>query len=205
MALASRFCSTWRSMARSPKTPGKGPILNSILPPFFRCGSSAKTVLARAARSTAAKVICWRFRREKASRSSIKWPILRVLAVMTSSRRRASSSSLGGVFLVQDAREAVDGPQRRPQVVGDRVAERLQLLVGCLQLGGALQYPLFEFFVQTADLVFGELDLGDVAGRGERPGHIAGPILEHPAPPGQQPFFTVAAPLPAFHINNVSS
>ncbi len=70
-------------------------------------------------------------------------------------------------------------------------------------MGGALQNSLFEFFVQATDLVFGELDLGDIAGRGKRPCHLSRFILQYPAPPGQQPFFTVAAPLPALHINDI--
>ena len=58
-------------------------------------------------------------------------------------------------------------PQRRAQVVRDRVAERFLLLHGRHQPGGALVDAAVQFFVQHADLVFGASALGDVAGNAE--------------------------------------
>ena len=59
---------------------------------------------------------------------------------------------LVAVVLEQRLAEAVDAAQRRAQVVGDRIAERLELLVGGLQLGRALDDPLLELGVEPPDL-----------------------------------------------------
>src|SRR5581483_12464833 len=63
------------------------------------------------------------------------------------------------VVLEQGLAEAVDGPQRRPQVVGDGVAEGLKLPVHGDELGVAAG----EVLVQQADAVLRPLPLGDVA------------------------------------------
>jgi len=46
---------------------------------------------------------------------------------------------------------AVNSAQRRPQVVGNRITERLQFPVGRLQLGGAFPDAPFQFAVEGAD------------------------------------------------------
>lgn len=47
-------------------------------------------------------------------------------------------------MLLKQVREPVDMAQRRAQVVGDGVRKGLQFLVGGLELGGALDDPLFQ-------------------------------------------------------------
>jgi len=85
------------------------------------------------------------------------------------------------VLLEEDARVAVERAPRRAQVVGHRVAERLQLTCGCLELGGALFYARFELLVQTADLPLGALALRDVARDTEDLGDLARGIREQDA------------------------
>src|ERR1035437_10516402 len=53
--------------------------------------------------------------------------------------------------------------QRRAQIVGDGITERLQLLVGGLQLRRAFGDPLLEGFVEPADFSFRPFALRDVA------------------------------------------
>ena len=67
-----------------------------------------------------------------------------------------------GVLLTDDGGEAGHVPQRRPQVVGDGVDERLEILVGLLEFEGALRDALLEDGVQTRNLLLGLLPLGDV-------------------------------------------
>ena len=45
---------------------------------------------------------------------------------------------LVGIIIEQGLAEAVNRPQRRPQVVGGRIREGFQLLIGCFELRGAL-------------------------------------------------------------------
>jgi len=71
----------------------------------------------------------------------------------------SGSVELRRAVFQQRLAEAVDGTQRRAQVVGHRVAESLQLLVHRRQLGVVAQQPL----VQGLDLVAGALAVGDVA------------------------------------------
>ena len=83
------------------------------------------------------------------------------------------------VVLQQDVAEAVDGPERPPQVVGDGIGEGLQLLVGRGQPGGAFRHPLLELVVHPADALLGPVPGGDVL---ERPQH-----LDHSAPLAHRP------------------
>jgi hypothetical protein len=56
------------------------------------------------------------------------------------------------VLLDQGFGEPAYPPQRGAQVVGDRVGEGRQVLVGPLQVYGALLHPLFQARVQGLDL-----------------------------------------------------
>src|SRR5215204_780205 len=69
------------------------------------------------------------------------------------------------VFVVfqQYLAEAVDGPQGGAQVVRNRVAEGLQLVVEGLELGGAPPDASLQLFVEPAEIFLGALALGDVA------------------------------------------
>ena len=67
-----------------------------------------------------------------------------------------------GVFL-QQFHETHDMAQRRAQIVGDGITERLQFLVGGLQLRRALGDALLQFRVETADFLFRLFALRDVA------------------------------------------
>ena len=69
----------------------------------------------------------------------------------------------GREVILQYLRKRVDVPQRRPEVVGDGVGERLQFLVGRGQLRRALLHTLLELGVQLPDLIFRALAFGDVA------------------------------------------
>ena len=77
----------------------------------------------------------------------------------------ATAYSTGQVFL-QQFHEAKDMAQRRAQIVGDGITERLQLLVGGLQLRRAFDDALLQFGVQLANFLFGRLALGDVRADG---------------------------------------
>ena len=58
--------------------------------------------------------------------------------------------------------EAVNGPEGRPQVMGDGIGKTFQLLVGRLQLGRALFDPLFQFFIELQDFFLGFFPFGYV-------------------------------------------
>src|SRR4051794_12627036 len=58
------------------------------------------------------------------------------------------------MLLKQDPGEAIDRSDRRAQVVGNRVAERLQLLVRGLQLRRTVYDTLLKLGVERADLSF---------------------------------------------------
>src|SRR5258708_1970226 len=62
----------------------------------------------------------------------------------------------------QDARETIDGPEWRTQVVRNRVAERLKLLDGRFELGRAFGDTLLKINVQSANLLFGPPSLDDL-------------------------------------------
>ena len=66
------------------------------------------------------------------------------------------------IVLGQDAGESVDGTERRPQIVGDRIGESLEFLVGLFELLGALRHALLQLGIQAAGLVFRPLAVGDV-------------------------------------------
>jgi len=55
------------------------------------------------------------------------------------------------VVVEQDLAEAVEGAQRRAQVVRDRVGERLQLFVGGVELGGACPDALLQLQVEQRE------------------------------------------------------
>src|SRR5437773_1971898 len=61
--------------------------------------------------------------------------------------------------------EAVDGTQRRAQVVGHGVAERLELSVRIFQLRGSLLHASFQLCVQPEDFLLGAIMLGDLAAK----------------------------------------
>src|SRR2546422_4622129 len=61
--------------------------------------------------------------------------------------------------------EAVDGTQRRAQVVRHGVAERLELSVRILELRGSLLHALFQLRVQPEDFLLGAVMLGDLAAK----------------------------------------
>ncbi len=86
--------------------------------------------------------------------SSMSCPMRLVLSRTTLSSRLPSSSSLSAVVFQQDVREAVDGAQRRAQVVRNRIGKRLQFLVGRFQLRRALGDALFQFLIELADFFF---------------------------------------------------
>ena len=69
--------------------------------------------------------------------------------------------------------EAVDGAQRRAQVVRHGVDELLQLPVGRVQLARALGDAALQAGVERPDLLLGALQLADVAGGGEHAGDAA--------------------------------
>ena len=64
--------------------------------------------------------------------------------------------------LSQQFHEAHDMAQRRPQIVGDGVAERLQLSVRRFQFGGTLSDAPFQFRIQPPDFLLRLLTIGDV-------------------------------------------
>ena len=68
----------------------------------------------------------------------------------------------GAKIFGQDFGKTANVPQRRAQIVRNRVGESLQLLIRGCQLRGTLLHPLFEFFVQLADLPLVNFSLRDV-------------------------------------------
>jgi len=73
------------------------------------------------------------------------------------------------IVLKHDARIAVDGPQWRPQIVGDGIGERFQLLVsvlqffvGLLQQRRALRHPDLKFGIEPERLVLSLFAFSDV-------------------------------------------
>ena len=76
---------------------------------------------------------------------------------------------LRAIILEHDAGKPVHGPQRRAQIVRDRIAERLQLLVRRLQLRRALADALLQCCVQVAQRLRRTLLLRDVQIRPDDP------------------------------------
>src|SRR6267378_1997309 len=108
-ALPMRLTKTWRSSVGSPVIGGKGrSVTSTATPPAVR-RSSSTTDCASAVRSTDVVTNCCR----------------QALAIAGKHRP---------VILVQRPGEAVDGAQRRAQVVGYGVAELLELGVGSGEL-----------------------------------------------------------------------
>ena len=67
-----------------------------------------------------------------------------------------------GIIFQENPGETVNGPQRRPEVMGDGIGKTFQFLVGRLQLGRATLDPLFQFFIELADFFFGPFPIGNV-------------------------------------------
>ena len=65
--------------------------------------------------------------------------------------------------LFQQFHEARDVAQRRAQIVGDGITERLQILVGLLQLRRAIDDALLQLRVEDTYLIFRPFALRDVA------------------------------------------
>src|SRR5512140_286874 len=76
---------------------------------------------------------------------------------------QALRGELRAHLLDDDPAETVDGPEGGPEVVGDGVRERLELVVGRLELGRAIVDPPLEVLVQAANLLFGSPAFRDVA------------------------------------------
>src|SRR5690349_15328097 len=74
---------------------------------------------------------------------------------------------LGRVVLPEHAREAGDRPHRRPQVMGHRIAEALQLLVRGLELRRPLSDTLLELGIEPLQLLLGAALVFDVANRAD--------------------------------------
>ncbi len=80
-----------------------------------------------------------------------------------------------GVILQQQTAVAVDAPQRRLQIVGDGVGERLQLLIRRLQRRRPLGHPLLQHLGVALDLLVEEsvLQIGpDLRGQGLQEGRL---------------------------------
>ncbi len=73
------------------------------------------------------------------------------------------------VVLDERAAEPRHRAQRRAQVVGHRVRERLELAVGGRELGGAILDALLELGVELTKRFFREHPLGHVLGRAQHP------------------------------------
>ena len=73
----------------------------------------------------------------------------------------------------QELRESIDVAERRAQVVRDGIGERLQLLVGGLQLRRAVSNALFQLFVQAPEFFLDPLTFRDVTRRSEYTEDIA--------------------------------
>ena len=119
-----------------------------------------------------------RLTRDSSSRSSISSdmrtragpdPVEVVAALVVQAVRAVAEQGLA---------EAVDGPQRRAQVVGDGVGERLQLLHRLRQLRGALADALLELGVQRADLLVRGAALRHVVGDGGEPAQRAAAVAQ---------------------------
>src|SRR6266571_4587886 len=91
--------------------------------------------------------------------------------------------------LQQCLAEAVNTPQRRPQVVGDGVAEGLQLFVGGFDLHGSL----FELLVKLLDPCLRPLLFGDIPGHPHHSDHPARLVTKSSAVCGQ-PLDTAIGP-----------
>src|SRR5581483_7641039 len=73
-------------------------------------------------------------------------------------------------FLRQNSGEPADVPQRRPQVMRNRVSERFEFLVRGLQLGCAFEHPSFQIVVKFADLFRRPPALRDIEKSDDRAG-----------------------------------
>src|SRR5207247_5582739 len=68
-----------------------------------------------------------------------------------------------GAVLEQGFDEAVDLAQRRAQIMGDRVVERLLFFINGFELNGALPDASLQFGIELMDCCFGLLARGNVA------------------------------------------
>jgi hypothetical protein len=97
----------------------------------------------------------------------------RTLLRMRERKCKARSSEPGGRFFQQDAK-AVDGAERRAQVVRNGVRKRLDLLVGRFQLGRPARDAGFQVNVEPHNFNFSLLALADVGNRGDKTGRDVG-------------------------------
>jgi hypothetical protein len=68
-----------------------------------------------------------------------------------------------GGFFFKDLDKAHDVPQRGPEIMRNRVGERLQLAVRALKFAGAGGHTLLEHFVHSPHLILRETVLRDIA------------------------------------------
>jgi hypothetical protein len=66
-------------------------------------------------------------------------------------------------FFFKDLDEAHDVPQRRAEVMGNRVCEGLQLAVCAFEFAGSCCDTLFQCLIEAPHLILGQAMLGDIA------------------------------------------
>jgi hypothetical protein len=98
------------------------------------------------------------------------------------------------VPLLEQAREAVDGAQRRTQVVRHRVGERLQLAVGRVERLGALDHLALQLHVELLQPLLGRHLLRHVAPRAVIADEGAVRVVQRPAADGGPVDAPVGAP-----------
>ena len=99
------------------------------------------------------------FARQPGEREQILYqlPHLYRITPYHSGHPAAFSVQPGAVILLEYARKTLYRPQRGPQVVGNRIGESLQFLVGLLQLRGARRHARFQRAVELAQAFLGGL------------------------------------------------
>ncbi len=88
--------------------------------------------------------------RENSSSPTISWSIFRLPPRMMPMMRRALLAELGRKILLENLREAVDGAQRRSQIMRNGIGEGLQVLIGGREFLGSLPLALLQFRVFAA-------------------------------------------------------
>ena len=124
----------------------------------------------------------------------MSWPMFRVLALMISNNRWPSASRLAGMIFQENPGETVNGPEGRPQVMGDGIGKTFQFLVGRLQLGRAPLHPLFQLFIELVDFFLGLFPVRDVMEGKDQKIHLPGVVQyrhQGPIPVGHPPFRVV--------------
>ena len=97
--------------------------------------------------------------RENDSRSSINCPIRLAAAAIVFTYFPALLIEPFARVRVEQGRKAGDMTQRRPQIVRDRVAERLELLVHGIELRGPLPHALLERLVRRQQRLVARVNL----------------------------------------------